>query len=299
VRWDFESGLDGWTTGDGVPAAATGDFVVGDPVGTFIGATPAQPENDVTPGGRQALYTAPNPVGNVFLSDVDDGEVIAVSPVFDPTPFGGVGVEFWRWHYNRDPGEDSGDYFHVELSNGTGTKIIDQVDHLGSPNQWTRVFSAQLGFFLTETVTMTVRSADGPLTGSVIESAIDDVRIVRLDECASAAGSPGAATGLLLRRSGGDLRLTWNPDCGVSAGFGVYRGELGGGLSSMAPLAGQCDVAATFAELPADSGDYFFLVAPNDSIAEGSLGIDSSGIPRPQPASVCYPRAISLDGCAP
>jgi hypothetical protein len=146
---------------------------------------------------------------------------------------------------------------------------------------------------------MTVRSADGPLTGSVIESAIDDVRIVRLDECASAAGSPGTATGLRLGRSGAELHLTWNPDCGVSAGFGVYRGELGSGLSSMAPLAGQCDVAATFTELAADSDDYFFLVAPNDGGAEGSLGIDSSGIPRPQPASVCYPRAISLDACAP
>ena len=145
-----------------------------------------------------------------------------------------------------------------------------------------------------------ITSSDGPGQPNVIESAIDDVAVTRIGACTTQFSSPGAITGpLRVARQGGNLQLSWDPDCGSGTRFGVYRGDLSTGLSSMAPVAGLCDVTALSAELPLDSGSYLFLVAPNDSVAEGSLGLASGDVPRAQPASVCYPRASPVNACAP
>ena len=39
-------------------------------------------------------------------------------------------------------------------------------------------------------------------------------------------------------------------------------------------------------------------LAPNDGAEEGSLGLLRPGLQRPQPATVCLPRAAALHGCA-
>lgn len=111
-------------------------------------------------------------------------------------------------------------------------------------------------------------------------------------------GTVGEGT-LMVAKSGTDLVLTWGPDCGGGSEYSIYRGDLGSGYASAAPLASGCTAASTSATFAAGEGSYFFLVAPSDGAEEGSLGTTSAGEARPQPAVSCLPRAPELHACAP
>lgn len=117
---------------------------------------------------------------------------------------------------------------------------------------------------------------------------------------ASLPRAPGASGGLHVDKDGDDLlRLTWNADCGGGSHYGIYRGNLAAGLSSMAPEAGSCAVSGTMTSIPAGAGTAeFFLVVPSSGGFEGSYGVDSEGLARPQPLGACYPQG-QIDSCAP
>lgn len=111
---------------------------------------------------------------------------------------------------------------------------------------------------------------------------------------------PGSVSGLrVTKEAGGELELSWEPDCGGGAVYSVYRGDLAQGLGSLAPESGQCAVAGTAATIPLGpgSGD-FFLVVPNTGTWEGSYGSSSAGAPRPQAADACLPQGEIAD-CTP
>ena len=115
-----------------------------------------------------------------------------------------------------------------------------------------------------------------------------------------AAGPPGSAGGLMLEKSaGGYLDLTWSQDCGGGSHYGIYRGDLAAGLSSMSAVTGFCAVGGTSASIPAGSGSAeFFLVVPSVGGFEGSYGTDSAGISRPPALLPCHPRD-QVDSCQP
>jgi hypothetical protein len=118
--------------------------------------------------------------------------------------------------------------------------------------------------------------------------------VVTLDlQADHAPGSVGERS-LTVARSGADLVLSWDPDCGGGSAYSVYRGDLDLGYASAAPLPGGCTASSTTASIAAGAGSYFFLVAPSDGSVEGSLGPG-----RQQPASACLPRAAELHVCAP
>ncbi|UCF68513.1 MAG: S8 family serine peptidase, partial [Acidobacteriota bacterium] len=127
----------------------------------------------------------------------------------------------------------------------------------------------------------------------------DDV-VFGLVVTGAAEGVPGVSNGLTITRAGEDsLHLSWNPDCGNGAAYGVYRGDLLVGYSSMAPEPGQCDVSTTSATIPLGPGTAdFFLVVPNTGSAEGSYGRDSAPARRPQASAACYPQE-QIHHCAP
>ena len=116
---------------------------------------------------------------------------------------------------------------------------------------------------------------------------------------AAASASPGSSGGLQVDKAGGSLHLTWSPDCGGGTHFGVYRGSLAAGLSSISPATGFCAVTGTEALVPAgsDAGE-FFLVVPSVGGFEGSYGVDSLGRPRPAASQACFPQD-AVDSCQP
>ncbi len=111
---------------------------------------------------------------------------------------------------------------------------------------------------------------------------------------------PGESGGLVVTlEASGELTLSWSADCGSGSRYGVYRGDLAAGLSSLAPEPGLCDVSATEALLPAGAGTAdFFLIVPNDGTFEGSYGVDGNTVRRSAPAGACYPQD-AIDACAP
>jgi hypothetical protein len=114
---------------------------------------------------------------------------------------------------------------------------------------------------------------------------------------ASAALAPGSSGGLQVDKSAGSLRLSWNADCGGGTHYGVYRGSLATGLSSMSPASGSCTVTGTEALVPmgAVAGE-FFLVVPSSGGFEGSYGLGVQGQPRPAAIEPCYPQDV-IDSC--
>ncbi len=177
---EFEDGnAQKWAIGAG-SNAATGAWVIGDPVGTFNGTDPAQPENDHTAAGVNAAFTAQNPDGNIGVDDVDGGQTILQSRVIDLSGLTNATLTYWRWFYNRDLGEDSGDFFAVQVSSNGGSSWVE-LERLGTntrANSWTqRQFL--LGDFIpmTNRVVMRFIASDGSAAGNIIEAALDDVVI--------------------------------------------------------------------------------------------------------------------------
>jgi hypothetical protein len=187
VYTDFESGLDGWTSV--IPTiSVTGEFVVDDPKGTIEGAEQAQPEDAAF--GSACLFTGRNPAATSFQADVDYGEVEAISPTFDASGLNSVQLDLWRWFYNRDLGEDSQDYFAIDVSNNGGSTWtnLETLDTNTSENVWTQVvFNLESFVALTDNMVVRVRASDGASTGNIIEAAIDEVIIRSLDSCTGSA----------------------------------------------------------------------------------------------------------------
>jgi hypothetical protein len=108
-------------------------------------------------------------------------------------------------------------------------------------------------------------------------------------------GEPGPLLGI---KVGNTALFAWGEDCASATQYGLYEGDPDLGYDSLAPVPGLCSIVGTSMALPLQ-GNAFFLVAPNDGSEEGSLGLWAPGVRRPQPASVCYPRADPLNACAP
>lgn len=235
----FENGNLGWAFSKGTPAATTGDFIIGDPVATTgNNGQPAQPGDDHTPApGTLCLYTAANPSGSVGADDVDNGEVVATSPVINLAGYTGATLSLWRWFENEDP-DDNGDYYLLEASNnGTTWVQLEQIpDTVTNTNAWTLV-QFDLGAFLPLTATMRIRFrvADGTNAGDIVEFAADDIQVTGFQNCApGATGPPPVADGaapsapmLLTRGPGHQIQISVDNAACQSDHVVILAGALG------------------------------------------------------------------------
>ncbi|MGD2110650.1 MAG: M4 family metallopeptidase [Phycisphaerae bacterium] len=184
VFWDdFENGnVNGWNFYAPGSTASTGDWVIGNPTGTSNGGDQAQPEDPFE--GAGCAFTAQNT--SLGTDDVDNGVVYLMSPAIDLSGADTADLSFVRWHYNRDLGEDSGDFFVADVSPNDGSSWVN-LETLGtnqSANTWTpRSFSLDTVITLTSTVRIRFGAADGSSTGNIIESAIDNVVITAEEGC--------------------------------------------------------------------------------------------------------------------
>ncbi len=164
----------GWVF-DAVGSTATsGAWTRGDPDPSGY-----QPGDDSDDAGTLAWFTAPN-AGGDGVDDVDDGEVVLLSPQIDLSTMTRPRVGYQRWYANRDIGEDPDDYFWVEASDNDGSTWVT-VEKLGSDVNapaWTAVSFDLAGLIsFTSQVRFRVRVSDGTLDGNLIEGALDDFKI--------------------------------------------------------------------------------------------------------------------------
>ncbi|MFN7966464.1 MAG: zinc-dependent metalloprotease family protein [Acidobacteriota bacterium] len=105
-------------------------------------------------------------------------------------------------------------------------------------------------------------------------------------------GSSG--TPLRLTRSGSNVTLTWGPSCSPADNdYEVYEGTIGVFTSHTPRL---CTTGgATSATFTASAGDRYFLVVARNATREGSYGLTSAGVERPQGGSACLPQLAG--GC--
>ncbi|MEM7678419.1 MAG: hypothetical protein AAF449_20705, partial [Myxococcota bacterium] len=166
---DFESGNGGWTASGN---CATGSFIRGTPNEMSNGGVITQLGGDHTSGSGAAMFTATNSsAGN---ADVDGGECVLTSPAISVSAASDLSM--WYFHGQRDAGDDSNDYFVLEMSTNGGSSYssIASIGDVQTNAQWT---NATASVPAGANVRLRVRVSDGAGPGDLIEAGIDDVSI--------------------------------------------------------------------------------------------------------------------------
>ncbi|GJM45369.1 MAG: hypothetical protein DHS20C21_22110 [Gemmatimonadota bacterium] len=196
---DLESGAAGWTAGLGSDDASTGAWGLFDPVGTA-----AQPEDDATlDPGTMCFITGQCGTGHGTCSgcslgcnDIDGGTTTLLSPVYDLSGLVNASVRLDRWYSNDTGSEPGADNWVVDVSNNAGGSWTNVENTTVSNASWTTLDVDIDGIFgagNADQVQLRFRASD-LAGGSIVEAAVDDVRILGNDDIAT--GTPTIAAGL-------------------------------------------------------------------------------------------------------
>lgn len=168
---DFQSDL-GWT----VTSTSTGGHwtrVV--PVGTVFGGATVNPDVDAQDDCGNAAFVTGNIGGNPNNDDVDNGNTVLTSPVFDLTGYTDPYVNYERWFFMQ-PGIPASSYdtLTIMLNNGITTSTIDYATFGTTNSQWIQQ-SLRVNNFITPTANMrlTVTIEDKQIGGNILEGGFD------------------------------------------------------------------------------------------------------------------------------
>ncbi|NNC83342.1 MAG: choice-of-anchor B family protein [Flavobacteriales bacterium] len=159
----------GWTATGNAP---TGQWERAIPVGTEIGGQPSNPGADVNDDCSGYAYVTGNggpPVGN---DDVDDGEVILLSPSFFYSPVVPTTLSYSRWFVNAGGNGTPNDEMIIELTDGNTTVELENISN--SSGSWQDA-SFILNDILSEAglYSLRVTTSDGSNTGHIVEGGLD------------------------------------------------------------------------------------------------------------------------------
>lgn len=165
----------GWVV-NGVSDTATGGlWVRADPVGTA-----AQPGDDHTPApGVNCWVTGNGSTGstNAGDADVDAGTTTLTSPNFNATQGNNARISYWRWYSNNAGSAPNADSMPVMISNDGGANWVQLELVTENAGAWVKK-SFRIADFLTPSSQIKLRFIARDLNaGSVVEAAVDDVRI--------------------------------------------------------------------------------------------------------------------------
>ncbi len=175
--YDFETSV-GFSAGAPGDNATTGVWVRVNPVGTA-----AQPEDDNTPTGTIAWVTGQGNVGGgLGDNDVDGGTSSLVSNQIDLTGTESATISYARWYSNSTGASPNADIFQVFVSDDDGANyvLVETVGPTGAGTSGGWVETAfDVADFVNLTSTVRVKFVASDLgDGSIVEAAIDDVRIL-------------------------------------------------------------------------------------------------------------------------
>ncbi len=167
----------GWSLTTAGDNATTGKWEVADPV-----ATAAQPGDDHTASGTKCFVTDGRG-GAVGDYDIDGGKTTLTSPTFSGLVPGdvvrrGTIVSYWRWYSNNQGSNPSSDTMPVEISNDNGATWHTLETVTENAGAWVYK-SFTVDSVVAPSETMKIRFvAQDQGGGSVVEAAVDDVKVV-------------------------------------------------------------------------------------------------------------------------
>jgi choice-of-anchor B domain-containing protein len=141
----------GWNIGGTSPNAWVRDV----PVGTSNNGTPANPGNDVNGDCGTIAFVTDNGGGSASAHDIDNGNCILTSPVFDATIYTNPYVTYYRWFFNGATfSGQPDDTMKIILNNGITSAVIEQVNPSSIGNSSWIFSSHRIADFITPTATM-------------------------------------------------------------------------------------------------------------------------------------------------
>ena len=166
----------GWTV---TGSASTGMWEREIPVGTTFAGNPANPNVDVNDDCSVEAYITGNGTTSVSNNDVDGGDVILTSPVFDasqiPVPY----LLYERWFFNDGGSGNPNDSLTIRISNGSQTVTLETVTANSTGNSSWLNSSFRISDYILPTTTMTVivRTADAA-PGHLVEAGFDRFAVI-------------------------------------------------------------------------------------------------------------------------
>ncbi len=166
----------GWT----VNGSSSNAWERGEPVGTFDdNLVEINPDFDVTTDCSSSCYVTDNGGGTFSSHDVDNGNTILTSPVFDATIYADPHISYSRRFldnsYNLNQPNDT---MKIRLSNGFTDVVLETIE-VNSPSNGSWLFSSFLISSLitpTSTMQLSVEIEDYP-AGNVLEGAFDQFEV--------------------------------------------------------------------------------------------------------------------------
>lgn len=154
--------------------ATSGIWARGEPVGTMLGSVESNPDFDVPNDCNPDAYVTGNGGGGVGDDDVDNGETILTSPVFNASTLSTPYVNYYRWFVNGGGSGSANDQLTVKLSNGSTTVTLETVT-ASTPNNSSWVSkNYKISDFLTPTNNMRIIVTVNDISpGHISEGAFD------------------------------------------------------------------------------------------------------------------------------
>ena len=160
--------------------ASAGLWERGEPQGTSYQGDEFNPEEDINGDCFDFAYVTGNDGGSVGDDDVDDGNTILTSPLFDISINSTNYIEYYKWFAVGGGNGNSSDELTISISNGITTVLLETVT-LNSPllNTWTySVFELNQYIAPTATMQLIIETADLG-SGDLIEAAFDKFSITK------------------------------------------------------------------------------------------------------------------------
>lgn len=167
----------GWTV---TSTASTGAWQRGMPNGTTYNGMPANPGIDVLSDCTEKAYVTGNTGITGSDDDVDGGQTVLESPIFDLSTYTTPYVHYSRWFYNDGGSSTPNDSLCISITNGTQTVVLEcATDTINGFSSWIeKAFNLSNYISLTSTMKLIVKTVDTE-PGHVVEAGFDKFYITQ------------------------------------------------------------------------------------------------------------------------
>jgi aminopeptidase S len=171
---NFETSL-GWTrNAGGTDTATTGLWERGDPETTTDSGTK---QLGTTVSGLNDLVTGRLAGASAGVHDIDAGVTTIRSPAITLPATGTLTLSF-SYYLAHGTNSSTADFLRVRVIGTTTTLVFEELGAANDDDAIWATFSANISAFAGQTVRIQIEAADAS-TASLVEAAVDDVRITR------------------------------------------------------------------------------------------------------------------------